>query len=459
MSAVTDEVTEVFTAPVNEKPDIPSLKKDGKDGREFRIQNKYVFLTYSNVHIPKEWFKFEFIKKRVKWDVEQCEIAHENGSSKFGGYKHTHVYLVAKTKFDNRDARILDLSSTKDIDILRYVDEDGTEKIANGHPNIRIPANKKHRDNILRYLGKEDPENAHLLIAEQTPVERLWNAKNLTEAVKNVSRLSDVIPAMAAYRLKPKDQREVGTFIFPWQEQFHDWIVNTRASCREIIWLYCNTGNSGKTRMATIMLEKYPEDFRVMTNLGQVGDALNVLAGFVNEGWNGKYLWLDLPRSYDGRDVIYPVLEQVKNAVFTATKYMGGSYAMQYVPHVIVTANFLPKVHAMSLDRWSICEMSGERPNFWLRKMDLNEVITKCDKIEKEKRVAALMRKAEAEYEEKMAYANFYASKGISMDRFGKPVFPQSCVPIDYGSSSSALPTSSAPPAEWGFRTDFSKQE
>lgn len=472
MSAVTDEVQqEVNDLPyivetkyeggkyVNEMPDIPSLAKDGKDGKEFRIQNKYVLLTYSNVHIPKEWFKFEFIKKRVKWDVEQCEIAHENGSSKFGGYKHTHVYLVSKTKFDNRDARILDLSSTTDIDILRYVDEDGTEKIANGHPNIRVPKTAAHRKNILKYLGKEDPENAHLLVEELTPVEKVWLAPNAREAVRNVTRLSDVMAASAAFKMKPAEYKNMIQLLFPWQISLLETILAMTMDPRAVYWFFDLIGNSGKSMFAKYMMQNYPDDFRMMTSLGTEKDALHVLAGFVDSGWTGKYLWIDLARAYKDRRTVYTIMETVKNAVFTDTKYQGGSYVTSYTPHVFVSANFLPDIKLMSLDRWNIYEMTGERPNFCLRAMPLKECFERRKIVSAERRAKERIKKLEKDLEEKLAIADFYASRNITVDRFGRPVIPQSSVPIDYGSSSSALPTSSAPPAEWGFRTDFSKQE
>lgn len=50
----------------------------------------------------------------------------------------------------------------------------------------------------------------------------------------------------------------------------------------------------------------------------------------------------------------------IKDGFITATKYVGGSM-MFAEPHVIVFANFLPNVYAMSLDRWEVRVI--EHPN------------------------------------------------------------------------------------------------
>lgn len=460
IDVLNGQMEEMTVRTVNEMPELPRLPKDGKEGRKFRIQNKYVLLTYSNVHLPKDWFKYDFIKKRVGWEFETCEIAHENGNTRVGGYKHTHVYLVSKgERFQSTDGKILDLCPTKDIDRLMYIDENGERQIANGHPNIQVPKTATHRKNILKYLGKEDPDNAHLLIEELTPVEKTWLADNVTEAVRKVTRLSDVQSVITAFRMKPAEYKNKIELLFPWQKSLLETVLAMTMDPRAVYWFFDLIGNSGKSMFAKYMMQNYPDDFRLMTSLGTEKDALHVLAGFVDSGWTGKYLWIDLARAYEDRRTVYVIMETVKNAVFTDTKYQGGSYATSYVPHVFVSANFLPDLKRMSLDRWNIYEMIGEKPNYCLKPMPLAECFERRKVLERERRAKELTKKLEEEYEKRRAELDFWSSKGIDIDRFGKPKIPASVAPVDYGSSSSALPMSSAPPAGFGFRTDFSKQE
>jgi len=467
MAQVPQAETQTFVADSNEPverydndiPDIDELKNDGKGGKPFRIQNKYLWLTYSNVHINKEWYKNVFLKRQVKWKFEKVEMAHEYGSSKFEGYKHTHVYLESMSgTFQSTNARVLDLDPTIDRERLLYEDETGAQVLANGHPFISVPKNKTHVKNVLRYMGKEDPENAHLLIEELSLVEKLWQAPNARAAICGVKRISDVPATLAAYAMKQAEARVKTELLFGWQLALKEWLVNASEDWRTINWLFCAKGDTGKSMFCKHMMDYFPDDFRVLTSLGREADALNNLGSFLKEGWTGKYLWIDLPRTYEDRETVYTVMEQLKNGSFTATKYAGGTFITPYRPHIFVSANFLPELNKMSLDRWNILEMTGEKPDCWLRKLTLNEAFERklvTDMTRQEKKKKELL---EQQYNEKMAEMAYWASRGIPVDRNGRPIFPASNVPLNYyGSSSSALPTSSTPPPEYGVRTDFSR--
>ena len=54
---------------------------------------------------------------------------------------------------------------------------------------------------------------------------------------------------------------------------------------------------------------------------------------------------------------IYMALESVKNGYFVNTKYDTGVCCME-IPHVIVFSNHLPKLSALSGDRWKIHNLS-----------------------------------------------------------------------------------------------------
>lgn len=65
-----------------------------------------------------------------------------------------------------------------------------------------------------------------------------------------------------------------------------------------------------------------------------------------------KIVIINLPRTTEGH-VSYASIESLKDGLIQSGKYEGG-FRMYKPPHVIIFANFLPTLEALSLDRWSI---------------------------------------------------------------------------------------------------------
>lgn len=52
------------------------------------------------------------------------------------------------------------------------------------HPNIQIVKTAKHEENVLRYMGKEDPECKDLAPDDPNIVEMIWAAQTKTDALR-----------------------------------------------------------------------------------------------------------------------------------------------------------------------------------------------------------------------------------------------------------------------------------
>lgn len=138
----------------------------------------------------------------------------------------------------------------------------------------------------------------------------------------------------------------------PWQQELAN-VVSDSPDPRKVNWLWSVQGNVGKSYMA---------DY-----LAAFHDALILTPG---KKQDLTYIWtqnpkpiciFDLSRTvapdpelrHGPLDVIYSLMEDLKNGRMTSTKYESKSVFFA-VPHVIVFANFEPDRSKMSEDRWVV---------------------------------------------------------------------------------------------------------
>lgn len=140
----------------------------------------------------------------------------------------------------------------------------------------------------------------------------------------------------------------------PWQEELKA-ILDGPVDPRAIYWYYDEKGGQGKTQFTKWMVSNNPRDVLFLSNLGGVRDCSTNVVNARQRGWTGRILLCDLPRACESKS-IYEPLEACKNGMVTATKYQGGN-ALWESGHVVVFANFLPNIHAMSKDRWRLMKL------------------------------------------------------------------------------------------------------
>lgn len=141
----------------------------------------------------------------------------------------------------------------------------------------------------------------------------------------------------------------------PWQQRLLD-IVREEAHPREILWMWETRGNVGKSWMAKYL--SVMEDALVLEP-GRRQDLAYIYAQ------NQKRITIfdlartvapdpDCPRG--PLDVIYSLMESLKNGYLISTKYESRRLYFP-VPHVIVFANFEPDYTKMSADRYNVVKI------------------------------------------------------------------------------------------------------
>lgn len=328
---------------------------------KFRFANQYALFTYK-YHIDKllveEFFKNICNSARVR-------SAHETGDEQCN-YNHTHVVVDFGKAYQTRVARKFDIpwvdgSLNIEVDI---------------HPHIRTLRSRSAHTDALRYIAKEDPENADLLnVQEVTLAERVWDNASVQEALKGCNNMNQVMGTIALFNLKklpvPKMQME---YPHQWQKNLCEALENEDPDKREVYWFYDSTGNTGKSEFCRKFFLDHPKDTVILTQFGGQKDTATIFQQLLKNGKTPRYVLCDLPRSMEDKQIYEPI-EAVKNGMLTAIKYEGG-FTIFDQPHVVIFANFLPRVTALSMDRWSIHELKyGLNMNdLFPEKMDPTEI-------------------------------------------------------------------------------------
>jgi len=116
---------------------------------------------------------------------------------------------------------------------------------------------------------------------------------------------------------------------------------------RKIIWLWSTSGNIGKSHFAN----HYRPCSSAVINGGRHSDIYCVLEPIIT---SLRTVFFDFARSNE----IYPYqcMEQLKNGIFTHSKYM--SRQVRFTPvHVVVFSNSPPDMNAFSQDRWAVTQI------------------------------------------------------------------------------------------------------
>lgn len=352
VSTPFDEPDDVGSS-VSDFSGVNPIKSNGK----FSIKNKSFFLTYPT-HIDKNALK-QHLGKIVGLvatarppRIEKFYCAHES-SDKAHSYEHCHVVMLLTSAFQSTNCRIFDFTT-----------EDGTVL----HPNIQVV--KKWMASCT-YISKQDEECRKQVEANEKPRAGPVTGQEILDVGDRKKALLQYPVNMAANINVIYDRVEekvVKTYLLdellPWQNDLLD--LARKSNDRQIIWIYDPAGSSGKSVLCTHLADS-GNDWHIVQKFGQGGDLACNLVNAMEGGWNNYGLLIDLSRQ--GIDhKIYGDLEMLKSSRMTATKYNSKTVRMAQIPHIVVMANWLPKVGEMSSDRWSIHEVVHPTvaPNFRL---------------------------------------------------------------------------------------------
>jgi len=138
----------------------------------------------------------------------------------------------------------------------------------------------------------------------------------------------------------------------PWQQHIMDMTSKT-PDPRAIHWYYDSKGGHGKTSISKYLFFHH----KILTlTIGKASDLLNLVSKF-----QGRKMYIfDISRTTTAGVMteMYAAIEAVKNGFFVNTKY-DTSVVCMAIPHIVVFSNFLPKMSALSTDRWRIHDLDN----------------------------------------------------------------------------------------------------
>ena len=159
------------------------------------------------------------------------------------------------------------------------------------------------------------------------------------------------------YRRRTKrtyeDEGEIG--FRPWQSKLLK-LLDRDPDDRTIIWIYDTVGNTGKSWFAKQMCMLYPQKYRRTTDLGNSRDAATMIEGELQSGWESWGLFINMARQAEHHSRMYQYMENIKDGQITTQKYQGKSLEFDE-PHLVIFANWPPRVNQLSMDRWKIFEI------------------------------------------------------------------------------------------------------
>lgn len=339
------------------------------DNPNFKLQYRYLLLTYKG-HLDKvkyiEWFKdlYPTNKQEGIW----LRLAYETADAKCP-YIHTHVVIdlgyrpcfKSPHKFCYRDP-----------DVPEGYKWDNCKAI---HCNIKgLPGDMAFVD-AKKYIGKEDRANADLLVPVENEkglriVQRIQGSPSVNQALrKNLRRIGDAAGIIQIYGCRPlvtEDLVVPPRPHFPWHNDLFAQVENKTCPPwdRKIIWYVDKVGNTGKSWFSKYIAsngvtEETGFDWLCMTAVKEKHDAFHQIRESIDLGFKKTGFIIDVSRASKFKQALYEVLEDIKNGQVTSTKYKGANLKFN-TPWVIVFANFWPKTHMMSTDRWDIRRITTE---------------------------------------------------------------------------------------------------
>lgn len=146
--------------------------------------------------------------------------------------------------------------------------------------------------------------------------------------------------------LEPKD----------WQLEL-DEILKQEPDPRKVYWFWEESGGAGKSTYAKhICMTR-----NALLISGKGADIKFGLIEHINKHKEIDIVIYDIPRSIE-EYVSYTALEEIKNGCFFSGKYESGM-CIYNEPHVIVFANFEPKLDKLSKDRWVVKSINRPASN------------------------------------------------------------------------------------------------
>ena len=328
----------------------------------FRLQNQRLMITY-RTHLNKteymDWFRRNFLPNGF------LRLAHETADAGHP-YEHTHVVVDFGRAFQTRSCRVFDYD---DI-----------------HPNIKKIMTSNHFTNCKTYLAKEDIENEDLKIKDSI-FTQVSNCKDLREVMEMAIKPSDAPGLMVLYDISKQmnvcNPTEIKK-LQRWQRQVYEIVkvvpveneildplcgiesdletcmrewttvepIRRTGADRIIHVIHDPLGCSGKTLLCKAMWMYDPNKYFMLQGISNLRDVCTQIENGIKAGWNGHCLFVNITRDCADHK-IYTPLEAIRDGILSSQKYSGRTFGFK-INHLVIMTNFMPRLTAMSMDRWRI---------------------------------------------------------------------------------------------------------
>jgi hypothetical protein len=344
-----------------------------EEGGKFKVNNKWLFLTYSKVatkHTDVDGLEIMMSEKKDRVDFSDftdedklrkefeklsrnaCkpknrkgvynEITQFNCALEYhkDGIPHFHVTVSYDKPIQTASSRFFDVTI------------DGTVF----HPYIVRVKGYLDFNRLCQYISKEDKViQAKESMDRSRILKQIWSADSVAEAWALVGGFQSGLSVNEIKTLwEDKGAKEIkNNFELPnfgWYKTIFEIIKKETTEHREVHWFCEKVGNLGKSALSYHL--GFNKKASIIKCVGRMADFTQCIKNEIKMGWDFKVLILDIPRNYKDRNTIYEALECIKDGVITCTKYNSETIWLPRKPVVIVTANWWPQFTKMSIDRW-----------------------------------------------------------------------------------------------------------
>lgn len=320
--------------------------KNAEEGCEvedkFTLRHLRYFLTYKT-HIDKDKLREKLAKLG---EIKEFHAAHETGTKKIP-YEHTHACVWYTKSLDYRRGATHMMCFGKD--------PDNKSECGKIHPNIRwIRTGKSNWHRVWSYISKEDKSDEAPEEPPETTIQEWVDEHDTLKSMVGTTGKKHIksVPGMVmAYGICRQPECEPEPLTEPWQIQLME-LMPTFAK-RKVPWIHDAKGNSGKTDFVRHCSLTHPKDFSFCNSSMNMKDYAEYVKGRLMQGWSGKYMLFDLPRTTESCIGLYGAIEDTKNGMISSQKWAGAQLVFKRST-VVCFANWWPDFRKLSLDRW-IC--------------------------------------------------------------------------------------------------------
>jgi hypothetical protein len=318
-----------------------------KESKDIQLKQGVGSDTAPQVRLDEE-------KLQGKKQIEAEEVISESEREIKQQTEHVQ-YLSIEAECDNEDFT----KTTMQRERKALADEQSQELQDDFMDSVNEAVARVENEKQLSAKQERKKELIDYMIEETNSIASAYDDMK-QETLENYS-LEKITDARLKEKLTTRVQRHSITWIehnmMNWQRKLHNNLQRNTPHEREIIMILDPVGGTGKSQLARHMERAYPNDVLKM-RYGKTNDMLHYASKFIGDP---KIVFIDLTRQQQD-SVNWQGIEDLKNGDSESFKYQGIKVQWLNPPHMVIFANFAPKLKVISPDRWSIYKFSVKNP-------------------------------------------------------------------------------------------------